>query len=176
MLFTHYGVSGPVILSASRCLLAAGEENCRLLIDLKPAMDEKKLDARLLRDFSERKNEQLKNVARGLLPVSLALLVLKRAQISPTKQANAVTKEERCNLVRALKEFPIYPSSLRGFEEAVVTSGGVDLKEINPKTMESKKIKGLYFCGETLDADAYTGGFNLQIAFSTGFAAGNSIK
>ncbi len=176
LLFTHYGISGPLVLSLSAEINRIPVRELSLYLDFKPALDEKKLDARLLRDFSERKNEQLKNVARGLLPVSLALLVLKRAQISPTKQANAVTKEERCNLVRALKEFPIYPSSLRGFEEAVVTSGGVDLKEINPKTMESKKIKGLYFCGETLDADAYTGGFNLQIAFSTGFAAGNSIK
>lgn len=176
LLFTHYGVSGPLVLSLSAEINRIPVREVSLFLDFKPALDEKKLDARILRDFSERKNEQIKNVMRGLLPASLALLLLKEAGISPVKAVNAITKEERAGLVRCFKEFPLFPDSLRGFEEAVVTSGGVDLKEINPKTMESKKIKGLYFCGETLDADAYTGGFNLQIAFSTGFAAGNSIK
>lgn len=176
LLFTHYGISGPLVLSLSAELNRFAASEITLSLDLKPALDEKQMDLRLIRDFSERANEQMKNVIRGLLPSGLGRLVLKESGIAPNKQANAVTKAERGNLVAVLKSFSLVYRSLRGFEEAVVTSGGVDLKEINPKTMESKKINGLYFCGETLDIDAYTGGFNLQLAFSTGFAAGNSIK
>lgn len=174
LLFTHYGISGPLALSLSAEINRLPLREIRLSLDFKPALDEGKLDARLLRDFSERKNEQMKNVIRGLLPSSLGLLVLKESGVSLEKQANAVTKEERRRLVDNLKQFPLKLSALRGFNEAVVTSGGVSVKEIEPKTMESKLVKGLYFCGETLDIDAYTGGFNLQIAFSTGVAAGRS--
>ena len=175
LLFTHFGISGPLALSLSAEINRIDLKEVDLFLDFKPALDEAKLDARLVRDFSERKNEQLKNVMRGLLPAKLVFPVLSAAQVLPEKQANAVTKGERARLVETLKKFSLKPVSLRGFSEAVVTAGGVDLKEINPKTMESKLVKGLYFCGETLDIDAYTGGFNLQLAFSTGFAAGNSI-
>ncbi len=174
LLFTHYGIGGPLALSLSAEINRLPLREIRLSLDFKPALDEEKLNARLLRDFSERKNEQMKNVIRGLLPSSLGLLILKESGISLEKQANAVTKEERTRLVGTLKQFPLKLSALRGFDEAVVTSGGVSLKEIDPKTMESRLVKGLYFCGETLDIDAYTGGFNLQIAFSTGFAAGRA--
>ncbi len=176
MLFTHYGISGPLVLSLSALVTRLPLREIELSIDLKPALDEKKLDARLIRDLSERSNEQMKNVVRGLLPSGLCLEVLLRAKISPEKRANALTREERARLLAVLKHFTLTPVSLRGFEEAVVTSGGVSLREIDPATMESKRVGGLYFCGEVLDADAFTGGFNLQIAFSTGYAAGRSIK
>lgn len=176
LLFTHYGVSGPLVLSLSALIGRISLDELSLSLDLKPALDEQTLDQRLLRDLSERKNEQMKSVIRGLLPASLGLFVLDFAKISSQKQANAVTKEERMRLLSALKSFPLVPVSLRGFDEAVVTSGGVDLSEVDPKTMESKKVKGLYFCGEILDVDAFTGGFNLQIAFSTGYAAGKGIS
>ena len=175
LLFTHYGVSGPLVLSLSAQINRLPLNEVSLSIDLKPALDEKTLDARLLREFADRKNADIKNVMRALLPAGLVLSVLKLAGVEPTKKVSEITKGERAKLVKALKDFPLYPVALRGFTEAVVTSGGVDLKEINPKTMESKKIKGLRFCGEVLDIDAYTGGFNLQIAFSTGFVAGNTI-
>lgn len=175
MLFTHYGISGPIVLTLSSLLADKETKNCSLFLDLKPALDETKLDARLLRDFSELKNKNVSNAMAGLLPSTMIPCVLEKAMISPQKQVNSVTKEERSRLIRVLKAYPMTPLSLRGFDEAIVTCGGVSVKEINPKTMESKKVKGLYFCGEVLDVDAYTGGFNLQIAFSTGFAAGNSI-
>ena len=172
MLFTHYGISGPLVLSLSARInrLPFAELSC--YIDFKPALDRETLDARLVRDLSERKNEQMKNVMRGLLPSALCLPVLKGAGIDPLKQANAVTREERSRLLDTLKNFPIVLTSLRGFEEAVVTSGGVELKDVSSKTMESKLAPGVFFAGEVLDVDAYTGGFNLQIAFSTGMAAG----
>ncbi len=175
VLFTHFGISGPLVLSLSAQINRLPLAEISLELDFKPALDEGKLDARLVRDLTERKNEQMKNVACGLLPAKLARIVLSQAGISLSKQANAVTKEERSRLLNVLKAFPLTPVSLRDFSEAVVTSGGVDTSQINPKTMESKFIKGLYFSGEVLDADAYTGGFNLQIAFSTGYAAGNSV-
>ena len=175
VLFTHFGISGPLVLSLSAQINRLPLAEISLELDFKPALDEGKLDARLVRDLTERKNEQMKNVACGLLPAKLARIVLSQAGISFSKQANAVTKEERSRLLNVLKAFPLTPVSLRDFSEAVVTSGGVDTSQINPKTMESKFIKGLYFSGEVLDADAYTGGFNLQIAFSTGYAAGNSV-
>ena len=173
LLFTHYGISGPLVLTLSAKINRLPIKEISLHLDLKPALDEKKLDARLLRDFEERKNEDLKNVMRGLLPAGLVQPILQVANVSGAKKANSVTREERTGLVRALKDFRLIPESLRGFSEAVITSGGVELKEVDPKTMESKLVKGLRFCGEVLDVDAYTGGFNLQIAFSTGFAAGN---
>ena len=172
MLFTHYGISGPLVLSLSARInrLPFSELTCFLVF--KPALDREKLDARLVRDLSERKNEQMKNVMRGLLPAALCGPVLSAAGIAAHKQANAVTREERFSLLSALKHFPLAISSLRGFEEAVVTSGGVDTREVSSKTMESKRSPGVFFAGEVLDADAYTGGFNLQIAFSTGYTAG----
>lgn len=175
LLFTHYGVSGPLVLSLSAKINRLPLDRVQLSINFKPALKGKELDDRLLRDFGERKNERMKSVIRGLLPASLGLAVLRMAEISPEKQANAVTREERLRLAKALGAFPLFPTSLRGFEEAVVTSGGVCLDEINPKTMESKLVRGLYFCGEVLDLDAFTGGFNLHIAFSTGYAAGRAI-
>ncbi len=175
LLFTHYGVSGPLVLTLSAQINRLPPDGLKIALDFKPALDEKQLDARLLRDFSERKNERMKNVVRGLLPQTLGLLVLKAAGVSCEKQANAVTAEERRALGNALKAFPIFPKKLRGFDEAVVTSGGVSLGEIDPATMQSKRVKGLAFCGETLDADAFTGGYNLHIAFATGYAAGSGI-
>ncbi len=172
MLFTHYGISGPLVLTLSARINRLPLNEITLFLDLKPALSAQMLDARLVRDLTERKNEQLKNVMRGLLPAALCLPVLSAAEISPVKQANALTKEERAALVFVLKNFPVQPVSLRGFEEAVVTSGGVDLKDISSKTMMSKLARGVFFAGEVLDVDAYTGGFNLQIAFSTGRAAG----
>lgn len=172
LLFTHYGISGPLVLSLSAQINRLNLQELNASIDFKPALDSTALDRRLLRDLGERKNEQMKNVMRGLLPSGLCVPVLNVAGIAALKQANAVTKEERIRLAETLKRFPIDMISLRGFEEAVVTSGGISLKEVNPKTMESKKEHGLYFCGELLDVDAYTGGYNLQIAFSTGYAAG----
>lgn len=176
LLFTHYGISGPLVLTLSAEVSRLPVEEVALSLDFKPALDEGKLDARLVRDMTERSREVMKNVMRGLLPAGLCGSLLHSAGIPLEKRANSVTKEERVRLLRALKNFPLTPVSLRGFEEAIVTSGGVDLKEVSPKTMESKKVSGLYFCGEVLDVDAYTGGFNLQIAFSTGYVAGNSIK
>ena len=176
VLITHYGISGPLVLSLSAEINRIPLKELTLAIDFKPALSEKELDSRLIRDFTERKNEQMKNVMRGLLPASLIPYVLKSAQTQGEVKANSVTREMRTNLIRTLKKFVLSPKALRGFSEAVVTSGGVDLSEVNPKTMESKKIKGLYFCGEVLDVDAYTGGFNLQIAFSTGYLAGNAIS
>ena len=172
MLFTHYGISGPLVLSLSARInrLPFAELSC--FIDFKPALDRETLDRRLVRDLSERKNEQMKNVVRGLLPSALCLPVLKEAGIDPFKHANAVTREERGRLLDSPKKFSVVLTSLRGFEEAVVTSGGVELKDVSSKTMESKIAPGVFFAGEVLDVDAYTGGFNLQIAFSTGMTAG----
>lgn len=176
MLFTHFGVSGPIVLSASSLINRLPLSSLVVGIDLKPALDETTLDKRILRDFEQYKNKQIVNALVDLLPQKLIARVLSVADILPYKMVNAVTKEERLRLVKALKFLPLKLRSLRGFEEAIITSGGVELSEINPKTMESKKIQGLRFCGEVLDVDAFTGGFNLQIAFATGYAAGNSIK
>lgn len=172
LLFTHYGISGPLVLSLSAEVNRLPLNEVSLYLDFKPALDEKKLESRLLRDFAERKNETIKNVARGLLPNNLVQHLLKKAGISFDKKVNSITKEERGTLIKMLKKFPLIPISLRGFDESIVTSGGISLNEVHPKTMESKLIKGLFFCGEVLDVDAYTGGFNLQIAFSTGYLAG----
>lgn len=171
-LFTHYGISGPLVLTLSALINRLTVREVELYLDFKPALDAAQLENRLLRDFAERKNEQMKNVMRGLLPAGLIPLVLRAARVPAEKQANAVTKEERRRLVSALKMLPLFPKALRGFQEAVVTAGGVSLKEIDPSSMQSKKIKGMYFCGEVLDCDAFTGGFNLQIAFCTGHLAG----
>ena len=179
MLFTHFGVSGPIILSGSAHLLRhknlqeklqAGD--IELLIDLKPALSEKKLEDRILRDFEKEKNKEFKNSLNELLPSKMVEQVVELSGIDERKKVNSITKEERKNLVNLLKCFKITISGFRPIEEAIITSGGIAVQEINPKTMESKIIKGLYFAGEIIDVDAYTGGFNLQIAYSTGYVAG----
>ena len=176
MLFTHFGISGPIVLSTSSLINRLPLEKLAITLDLKPALDEQTLDKRLLRDFEKYKNKQILNALFELLPQKLIPIVLSIAGISQAKAVNAVTKEERARLVKVLKRLPLKVRSLRGFEEAIITSGGIELSEINPKTMESKKVQGLRFCGEVLDVDAFTGGFNLQIAFATGYAAGKSIR
>ncbi len=172
MLFTHYGVSGPVILSASRHLLGKLDEGNTLSIDLKPALDEKKLDDRLLRDFEKYINKDFKNALDDLLPQKLIPVIIELSNISPEKKVHDITKEERKNLCRLIKNLTVTITGTTGYNEAVVTSGGVNTDELNPATMESKIIKNLHFAGEVIDVDAYTGGFNLQIAFSTGYCAG----
>ena len=176
MLFTHYGISGPLVLSLSSLINRLEPKKLRLTIDLKPALDETALDRRILRDFGQYPNKSIANCLKELLPLSMIGPVLDKANIAHDKKVNVVTRAERAALLTSIKNFDIIVASLRGFDEAIVTSGGVDVREINPKTMESKLVSGLYFCGEVIDADAFTGGFNLQIAFSTGYAAGNSIK
>ncbi len=172
LLFTHYGISGPLVLTLSARINRLPLGEISVSVDFKPALSEQKLDERLQTDLALRAKEQMKNVMRGLLPAGLVSLVLDAASVPADRRANSLTREERLRIVQTLKGYPIVVRSLRGFEEAVITSGGVNLKEIAPKTMESKFVKGLYFCGEVLDLDAYTGGFNLQIAFSTGYLAG----
>ena len=176
MLFTHFGISGPIVLSTSSMINRISPKNLSLTLDLKPALDEQTLDKRLLRDFDKYKNKQISNALVELLPQKLISFVLQACNISEKKNVNVLTKEERLRLVKTLKNLPLKVKSLRGFEEAIITSGGVTLAEINPKTMESKKIEGLKFCGEVLDVDAFTGGFNMQIAFATGYVAGNTIE
>ena len=171
MLFTHTGLSGPLVLTAS----SHWKPGCHAQIDLKPGLDQQKLDARLLRDFSERAAQEMGNAMRGLLPKSLVPVVLALGGIEPDTRAGAVTREQRKALIAALKAMPVRIGGKAPIGEAVVTRGGVDVREVDPKTMRSKLLKGLYFAGEILDVDAYTGGFNLQIAFCTGFAAGNAI-
>ena len=170
MLFTHFGVSGPLVLSASAFIKKG--DSYTLEIDLKPALDEKKLDARILRDFSEAKNKQLSTVMRKLLPEKLIDAVLTRAEVPADMRVNEITKEKRKSLVAVLKSFSLTVSGLRPIEEAIITDGGISVKEINPKTMESKLVSGLFFAGEIIDCAAYTGGYNLQIAFSTARLAG----
>lgn len=171
MVFTHFGVSGPVILSASAHMRNA--EKYSIYIDLKPALDEKQLDARILRDFDKFKNKQFINSLDELLPKKLIGVVVRLSGIEERKEVNAISREERKNLVSLLKNFRLDVKGFRPIEEAIVTSGGVSVKEINSSTMESKLVSGLYFAGEVIDVDAYTGGFNLQIAFSTGYLAGD---
>lgn len=179
LLFTHFGVSGPTILSSSAHILRYKnlEEllqrgKIKLQIDLKPALNEEKLNLRLLRDFEKYKNKQIINSLNELLPKKMIEPVIKKAKIKNEKRINEITKQERENLIRVIKCFEITISGFRPIEEAIITRGGINVKEINPKTMESKLIEGLYFAGEIIDVDAYTGGFNLQIAYSTGYTAG----
>lgn len=177
MLFTHYGVSGPVLLSASSYVTKQlRQEPLQLSIDLKPALSEEQLDNRILRDFEEFKNKQYKNALVHLLPAKLIPVIVQRSGISPEKQVNEITREERRCIVQAVKHFPLTLTGLRDYKEAIITQGGITVKEVNPQTMESKKVKNLYFAGEVLDLDAVTGGFNLQIAWSTGYLAGISIE
>ena len=179
MLFTHFGVSGPTILSGSAHLLRYKDVDKKisngkivLKIDLKPALSFEQLDARILRDFTEVKNKQFKNSLDKLLPKKMIDVVIDKSKIDPEKHVNEITREERMNLIKLLKCFEIRIDGFRPVDEAIVTAGGISVKEINPKTMESKIVSGLYFAGEIIDVDAYTGGFNLQIAYSTGFTAG----
>lgn len=174
MMFTHFGVTGPIILSASSHLKGYDIEALTLSIDLKPALDEKTLDGRILSDFKEQSNKDFINSLGALLPSKLIEPFVKYTGINPRKKVNAITKEERRIITEKLKSFDIPLYRFRPIEEAIITSGGVEVKEVNPKTMESKIIKGLYFAGEILDVDAYTGGFNLQIAFSTAYLAGKN--
>ena len=171
LLFTHFGVSGPTVLSAS-CHLKG--EGCCLVVDLKPALEEGKLDARILRDLELYQNRTMENALTDLLPRSMIPVVLDRLEIDPAMQANSLTKEKRRALVGLLKAFRVEITGKRPVAEAIITSGGVKVSEIDPKTMESKLVPGLYFAGEVIDCDAYTGGFNLQIAWATAFAAGRS--
>ncbi|MBR6546640.1 MAG: NAD(P)/FAD-dependent oxidoreductase [Clostridia bacterium] len=174
MLFTHFGVSGPMILSASAHLRKTDFSSCMLSIDLKPALDEKELDRRLLSDFSKAPNKDFANALGALLPSKMISPFISYLKIDPRRKVHTITKKERREILCALKCFEIPISGFRPIEEAIVTSGGVSVKEIQPKTMESKQIKHLYFAGEMIDVDAYTGGYNLQIAFSTGYLAGRA--
>ncbi len=176
MLFTHFGVSGPVILSASEAIAPKyTSQKLKLFIDLKPAIDEEQLDKRLLREFEEAKNRQFKNALGGLFPAKMIPVMLELSGIDPERKVNEITKVERRHFCKLIKAFPLTLNGLRDFKEAIVTKGGVKVKEVNPSTMESKLVNGLYFCGEVLDLDAMTGGYNLQIAWSTGYLAGISI-
>jgi predicted Rossmann fold flavoprotein len=179
MIFTHFGVGGPTILSASAHLLRykniedkISRGKIQLVIDLKPALSEEKLDERILRDFDEFKNKEFKNSLDKLLPKKAIDVIIEDSKIPFDKKVNSITKAERQQLLKVLKNFTFRIDGFRPIEEAIVTSGGVSIKEINPKTMESKIIPGLFFAGEIIDVDAYTGGFNLQIAYSTGYTAG----
>ena len=172
LLFTHFGVSGPTVLSAS-CHLKG--EGCRLIIDLKPALEENKLDERIQRDLELYKNRSMENALTDLLPRSMIPVVLHRLEIDPAMQANALTRQKRRAMVELLKGFSLTITGKRPVAEAIITSGGVKVSEIDPKTMESKKVPGLYFAGEIIDCDAYTGGFNLQIAWATAYAAGMNV-
>ena len=173
LLFTHFGVSGPTVLSAS-CHLKG--EGCRLVIDLKPALEENKLDERIQRDLDLYKNRSMENALTDLLPRSLIPVVLRRLEIDPEMQANSLTRQKRRAIVELLKGFDLTITGKRPVAEAIITSGGVKVSEIDPKTMESKLVPGLYFAGEVIDCDAYTGGFNLQIAWATAYAAGMSVS
>lgn len=180
MLFTHFGVSGPMILSASASIKPEYFKDfvheLKLFIDLKPALYKEQLDRRILKDFEEAKNKQYKNSIQKLLPTKMIPIIIELSGIDPDKKVNEITKEERMALVNLLKALPMTIIGLRGWNEAIITKGGVSVKQVNPSTMESKLVNGLYFAGELLDLDAMTGGYNLQIAWSTGYLAGNSIE
>ena len=181
MIFTHFGVSGPIILSSS-CILNRiknidkylKEKKIKLHIDLKPALTKEKLEERILRDFEENKNKAFKNSLDRLLPQKLINTVIELSNINPDKKINEITKKERQNLTTILKDLTFTIKGFRSIDEAIITSGGINIKEINPKTMESKIVRNLYFAGEIIDVDSYTGGFNLQIAYSTGYVAGKT--
>ena len=177
LLFTHFGVSGPTVISASSIVgQMLKKKELTLTIDLKPALSEEQLDKRLLRDFEEQKNKQFKNALGGLFPSKLIPVMVELSGILLEKQVNAISKEERHSLVRLIKNFAMTLTGIRGYNEAIITRGGVSVREIDPGTMESKKVKNLYFAGEVLDLDAVTGGYNLQIAWSTGYMAAQEIR
>lgn len=175
MLFTHYGVSGPVILSASAHLKNPNNHEYKIRIDLKPALDNKTLDKRIQRDFSANNNKNFINSLSALLPNKLIPVIVKLSDIEPSTKCNQISREQRLNLVKLIKGLTVNVSDFRPIEEAIITSGGVSVKEINPKTMQSKLVDNLFFAGEVIDVDAYTGGFNLQIAFSTGYLCGQNM-
>lgn len=175
MIFTHYGISGPIVLSMSNYLHKYTKKDIKILIDLKPALSHEKLDNRILRDFEKYNNKQFKNSLNDLLPKKFIPVIIRLSNINPEKPINQITKEERIRVLELIKGFPITFKSFRPIEEAIVTSGGVNVKEINPSTMESKLQAGLFFAGEVLDIHGLTGGYNLQIAYSTGYLAGNNI-
>ena len=174
MLFTHFGVSGPIILSASAHLRAPTPGRYVLHLDLKPALSEEQLDARLLREIAQSPNRHLGNLLGALLPAKMISVFLRRGTFSADLQANQITRAIRRRIIALLKDFTVTVHGFRPLSEAIITSGGICVQEVSPKTMESRLVNGLYFCGEVLDADAYTGGFNLQIAWSTGRLAGQS--
>ena len=174
MLFTHFGISGPLTLSASSHMRRMGKTTYTAYIDLKPALSFEQLDSRILRDFEDEKNKDFANSLDKLLPKSIIPVIISLSGIEPTLKVNQVSREMRAKLCKVIKALPLHITGFRPIEEAIITGGGISVKEINPSTMESKLVKGLYFAGEIIDADAYTGGFNLQIAFSTGFAAGKN--
>ncbi len=177
MLFTHFGVTGPLILSASSHYVKKYyDKELPLYIDLKPALSAEQLDKRVLRDFEENINKQFKNAVNGLFPSKLVPIMIKLSGIDPDKKVNEISKEERQQFVHLMKNLPLTITGSRSFMEAIITQGGVKVKDINPSTMESKTVKGLYFAGEVLDVDAVTGGFNLQVAWSTGYLAGMSVE
>ena len=174
--FTHFGVSGPLVLSASGCIPAkAFGQELSMTIDLKPALDVEQLDHRILREFDEMKNKQFKNSLGHLLPAKMIPVMIALSGIDPDTKVNEISREQRQNLLHLFKNMPLTITGLRDFKEAIITKGGVSVKDINPSTMESKLVQGLYFCGEVLDLDALTGGYNLQIAWSTGHLAGISV-
>ena len=175
VLFTHFGIAGPLVLTLSS-IIAEHPENVKVFIDLKPALTREELDRRVLRDFQTAKNKQMKNALFELMPSSLVQIILQLAQIDPDLAVNSLTKQDRARLVEIIKAIPLVIKGTRPIEEAIITRGGIDTREINPTTMESKKVSGLYFSGEVIDVDAFTGGFNLQIAFSTGYLAGRSAS
>lgn len=175
MLFTHFGISGPLVLSASSHIRKMEENRYSIKIDLKPALSPEQLDKRIQRDFSEMLNRSFSNSLNKLLPAKMIPVIVKLSDIPAECRVNSITKQQRKNLAELIKNFPVSVKGFRPVEEAIITSGGVSVKEINPKTMESKLVKGLYFAGEVIDVDAYTGGFNLQIAFSTGYCAGHNM-
>ncbi len=175
MIFTHYGISGPIVLTTSSYLNKYNFDNIYFEIDFKPALDESSLDERIIKDFKKYNNKQFKNALNDLLPQKIIPLIIKNSKIDSEKIVHQITKSERLNLVSAIKAMNLRFKSLRPIEEAIITSGGVDVKEINPSTMESLLVDDLFFSGEIIDVDALTGGFNLQIAFSTGFLAGSSV-
>ncbi len=172
MLITHFGISGPLVLSASSYYVSKAKGETFAYIDLKPALTHEQLDKRVLRDFEESKNKQFKNVLNHLFPQKLISVMIKLSGIDPDKKVNEITKEERKGFVELIKAVPLTIAGVRDFKEAIITKGGVAVKDVNPSTMESKKVRGLYFAGEVLDLDALTGGYNLQIAWSTGYLAG----
>ena len=181
MFFTHFGVSCPVILIGSAHLVRyknidelLKNNKIELRIDLKPALDEEKLNLRVQRDFEKNKNKEFRNSLNELLPQKLIPIIIEKVNINPNKKVNEITKQERNKLVNVLKNFNIIISDFRPIDEGIITAGGISVKEIDSKTMESKIVKGLYFAGEIIDVDAYTGGFNLQIAYSTGYTAGHN--
>jgi len=175
MMFTHFGITGPLVLSASSHMREFGSTEYRMEIDLKPGLDEKQLDARLLRDFEKYKNRDFANALCDLAGRTMIPVLIRKSGIPPETKVNSITREQRQTLLRLLKAFPVSVTGPRGLDEAIVTSGGISTREIDPRTMQSKLIPGLFFAGEVIDVDAYTGGFNLQIAWSTGFVAGNHL-